>query len=441
MRESNYNNRYRIILLTLLGALVCGMLWRIRGTHGWGGETGIFNVGLIFTIFLVIITGGTAKTTPGRISLTALAFMCSTPAWGTFLNQIKGVISAGPDNLITGVSPASGVIMMLILGFSICGIYGILLGSLFSDSKWKLVHFIGLVACFYAVRYLCCATVSHPILSAFQPLAVDAFNESLVNSGLTDGVYKTYMSHFDDFSWARPFIGGRNYFAAISTISIMIATCACLLLTRYWISDRKSAKIGLLSALSFAFAITFADLFFLFFGSTGKPAIIEAKHISAWGCWEYFTGFIAGGLITFIILKEKADAVERDGCCDFMSGKARSVTGFLLTAGALAYCVILPVSTRYDLSDHRTVITIAVSLLFLLALVYFGVKTKMGTEAPDNVTFCRWTFLVLLLIQGLIYYFAPGRHANYKIILDLQHFMVLVSLCVAIIYDIRQISR
>ena len=417
------------------------MLWRIRGTHGWGGETGIFNVGLLFTMFIVIITGGNAKTSPGRIALTALAFTFSTPAWGTFLNQVKGVISAGPDNLVYGISPVSGVVMMMMLGFSISGIYGILLGSMFSESKWKLVHFLGLVAVFFGVSYLCRATVCHPIMSAFQPMAVEAFNESLVESGFTEGVYKTYMAHFSDIPWGGSFIGGRNYFAAVTTISVAISTGVCFLLTRYWISDRRSARIGLLSALSFAFAITFADLFFVFFGDTGKPALIKAEHIHAWECWEYFTGFIAGGLLTYIILKNKADVVERDGCCDFVPEKTRSVIGFLLVAAALAYCIVLPVSTRYDLSEYQDVIVIVVALLFLLALVYFGAKTRLGTVAPGHVSFCRWTFLVVLLIQGFIYFFAPGRHANYKNILDLEHGITLISLFFSLAFDIKRISK
>lgn len=441
MQESNYNYRSKTVWYVLLGALVCGLLWRIRGTHGWGGETGIFNVGVLFTMFLVIITGGNAKTSPERIALTALAFTFSTPAWGTFLNQVKGVISAGPDNMIYGISPISGVVMMLLLGFSISGIYGILLGSMFSESKWKLVHFLGLVATFYGVTYLCRATVCHPIMSVFQPPAVEAFNESLVNSGITDGVYKTYMAHFNNLSWSRSFIGGRNYFASVYTVSMAIATCVCLLLTRYWILDKRSARVGLLSAFSFAFAITFSDLFFVIFGDTGKPALIETEHVHAWECWEYFTGFFAGGLLTYIILKNKADLVEKDGCFGFVPEKIRALIGFLIVAAALAYCIILPVSTRYDLSEYRSMIVFVVSLLSFFAIVYSGIKTRFGMDAPDYVSFCKWVFLVLLLIQGLIYFFAPGHHANYKNILDLEHCITLVSLLLAITFGIKQIAK
>ncbi len=442
MQESNCKaNSCKTLLYILLGALVCGMLWRFRGTHGWGSESGILNVGLMFTMFLVMIAGANGKTNPCRIALTAIAFTFSTPAWGTFLNQIKGVISSGPDPIIYGLSPVSGVIMMLLLGFSISGIYGILLGSMYSRTKWKLIHFIVLVAAFYGVSYLCCATVSHPILALFEPQAIDAFKESLTNAGISDGVYKTYMAHFDNLDWSKGLVGGRNYFAAIGTISLVISTCVSLLLTRYWIGDKTAAKVGLLSALSFAFAITFADLFFVIFGDTGSPALIKAEHIHAWGCWEYFTGFIAGGLLTWILLKNKESDVEKDGCCDFLPFNVKAVIGFIITAFVIVYCIIRPVALRYDVSESQSTIVWIASVILFLALVFYAVRTRLGTAAPGCVHFCKRAFLAILLIQGFVYYFGAGHYANYRNILDLEHFVTMISLFTAISFVITKIVK
>lgn len=435
MRESSCNgSKAQVILYSLLGALVCGVLWRFRGSHGWGGEDGLLNVGFMFLCFLVILTGGNGKTTPSRIALTSIAFMCSTPAWGTFINQIKGVVSAGTHPLIP-VSPFSGMIMMMLLGFGISGIFGILLGSMFSKTRWKLSHFVVLVVVFNALMYLLRATICHPILLALQPESVGAFRQSLAAAGIQEGVFKTYLVHFDDMAWAKTFVGGRNYVASLGTISMAMSTGVCLLLTRYWISDRTSARIGLMSALAFSFAITLSDLAFVLWGDTGSPALFPSKHIHAWGCWEYLTGFFAGGIMTYSVLKWGEDGVEGDGCLDFLPSKVRNISAFLVTFAVMGYNLTHPVICRFDGSDYRPIVFAAISLVFSAIVVFAAFKSRFGKLKPDNYRFCEYAFLFLLIMQSLVYFFGSGDYANFMNLPDMEHMMTLISIVLIIIFE------
>ena len=80
-----------------------GLLWRVRGEHGWGSSWGLLNAGFIFTMFVVFIKGSRKKLDLGWIGITALSFMITTPGWGTLLNQITGVLHTADESYATTV--------------------------------------------------------------------------------------------------------------------------------------------------------------------------------------------------------------------------------------------------------------------------------------------------------------------------------------------------
>lgn len=433
MQESFCKTRLSRCLCVLMGALVLGMLWRFRGTHGWGSESGILNSGFIFTMFLVIITGGNARTNPFRIALNSFLFILTTPAWGTLLNQMRGMISSGPDPIYYGVSPASGVFMMLMLGFSIAGLFGIMTGFMFSDSKLKAWHYVLLVAALYAVTYLFKAGPAHQIIRLVQPQTIDHFNSSLVANGVDCGVFKAYMSHFDNMEWGRSIIGGRNYVAEVGTISLAVATMVCILLTRFVIKDRRAARIGLLTALSFAFAITFANLFFVFFSNTGKPALIESQRIFAWGCWEYFTGFIAGALVTLIVMKLGTCDNGHDGSADFIPLRMRNFLGFAGTMAVLCYNIIRPIILRYEKGALQHPAVVAAITIAVLVVAIYGVRSRFDVSRMDGVRFSKITLLWLVLLQSVIYFF--GDDKIYLSVGELDNFCTLISCIPVLVLD------
>ena len=80
------------VLTVIIGCLLMGFLWRIRGEHGWGAAWGVLNAGFIYSLFVVLIKGAREKFNIGWLAVTSISFMLTVPAWGTILDQITGVL-------------------------------------------------------------------------------------------------------------------------------------------------------------------------------------------------------------------------------------------------------------------------------------------------------------------------------------------------------------
>ena len=422
----------------IMGALLCGMLWRFRGSHGWGGESGVFNAGYVMLLFFALITGSNKKTTPLKIAITSAAFILTTPQWGTINSQICGVISNGDDPLITGVSTGSAIFMMLMLGFTMVGLYSLLLGNIFSEKQWKIHHYIIIVAVFFAVQYICKASVAHPILKLIQPVSEKSFNDALIaDKGITTGVYKAYLAHFDNVSWAKKIAGGRNYFAEIELISRFIAVVACIFVTRFAFKDKTCAKLGTFVCLSFAIGITVADLFFYFFSSTGKG--IDISFIPAWSSWEYFTGFISGGLATFFVLKFGKLNIQKEYSLSFLPAKAYNIVNYLVgICLPFAFNLARPVIMRFDDSSLQIFVAAAIIAFILFAVIFTGIKSKLQFEKMQINHYFAAAFLTVLIIQTAVYFFGAGENGAIREELSLPNVCVVISFIPAVIFAIAK---
>lgn len=205
------NNKYSIgyqLFTILIGALLMGFLWRVRGTHGWGSSWGLLNASFIFTMFIIMVIGERKKLNFGWLAITSLSFMLTVPAWGTLLDQITGVLfnateisslipfsSAYASDVYCSVP--SAVYIMLTLGFGLASLYGIMLGRAYSDKQWKIYHYIILVAVFFAAGLIAKATVSHWIINVIQPEAGEAFEVGLKDYMLTLAPFEQHS--FEEF--------------------------------------------------------------------------------------------------------------------------------------------------------------------------------------------------------------------------------------------------
>ncbi len=205
------NNKQSIayqLFTVLIGALLMGFLWRVRGTHGWGSSWGLLNAGFIFTMFITMVVGTRKKINIGWLAITSLMFMLTVPAWGTLLDQITGVLfSASEIKTLIPFNSAyasdvycsipSALYIMLTLGFGLASLYGIMLGRAYSDKQWKIKHYIILLAVFFAVGLIAKATVSHWILNVIQPEAGEAFEVGLKDYMLTLAPFERHS--FEEF--------------------------------------------------------------------------------------------------------------------------------------------------------------------------------------------------------------------------------------------------
>ena len=433
-------------VVVLLGALLMGMLWRVRGTHGWGSSWGLLNAGIVFVLFITVAIGERKKMNFAWTSLTALSFMLTVPAWGTLLKQITGVLDF--DGTIYEISPWSGVFMMVCLGFGLASIFGVMLGRAYSDKQWKLYHVVILIGVFYAVNYLAKATVSHWILQAVQPQAVTAIADDLKAVGLGDNVYKVYMQHFDNDAWAKKFtvealgrisVAGRNYFQEIMTISSAISAIAVLLTTRFVIKDKRAALTGAVTCGAFAFAITVADLFFWF---EAKGYNVPDTYAS-WSLWEYFTGFIAGGIITaFLVSLSKKDDVPESAFTK-LPDKAKTVFTFLLGyIGMIGISVVRPVLERFDTSDLQIVYTVISVLVALVIVVLLAKKYGCALQKIPYKTFCAFALPCFMVYMYIIYMFlCSPEYQNYTGFNSIHNICVTISTVCILLWSALQIKK
>lgn len=449
-KANSGNSLMKNILIVLMGALLMGFLWRIRGTNGWGSSWGLLNAGAIFSLFAITIIGDRKKTSLAWIGLSSLSFMLTVPTWGTFLDQMTGVLSSSITddlgNVIEGsraIPLWSGVGVMLLLGFSLATVWGIMLGRALSDKQWKIRDFVLIIAVFFVAMYVSRATLAHTLTELLQPQALDLFKEGLFRQGLAteenfESIYKVYMEHFDDMKWAKKVMGGRNYFALVETFSIAIGGIASMIVTRFVIKDKRAANMGLITSVSFAIAITVADLFFYFFDSTtGK--IGEVKNIYAWSCWEYFTGFIAGIFITATILffKNRMGEDVREKAFSTVLAKITDILQFLMGfVVVLGINIVRPVLDRLeDTSFHIPAIIIALigAVVFIvLSIKKYGVNLDNTTQ----VSFAYKALLVMITYMFCIYMFTDFTNdgANIMSVSALHNIAMVVSFVVLLIY-------
>ena len=452
MVRTNSRSKLYDIFTVLIGAFLMGMLWRVRGTHGWGSSWGLLNAGIVFIIFLTAAVGERKKLNLSWTALTSLSFMLTTPAWGTLLNQITGVLKL--DDGFAYISPASGIFMMVCLGFGLASIFGVMLGRAFSDKRWKLSDFIILLAVFYAVNYIAKAFISPFIIQLVQPEAVKVFTDDLRLAGIEESAYKVFLQHFDNDSWAKKFtmdalgrtsVAGRNYFQEIKMVSAAISAVAVLLTTRFIIKDKRAAATGAVTCGAFAFAITISDLFF-YFGNGGYRMLqgnLLPENFAPWSLWEYFTGFIAGGIITAFIIRLK----PADDFCEIAFGKLPEkvvdISTFLLGfMGMIGISVVRPVLERFDNSDNQiiyTVIAVAVA-----AVIIAVIANKYGI-ALNGVSYEKFCVVALPCFVAYIYiaymFIGCKEYMNFYDFGSFHNILVTISYLLILVWSAVQIKK
>lgn len=434
MKKSKLENG----VIILVGALLMGFLWRVRGSGGWGSSWGLLNAGFIYSLFVVSALGERKKMNFSFLTLTSFSFMLTVPAWGTFLTQIRGVLDGGQDFGVTpqeiAINPISGIFMMLCLGFGTASIFGVMLGRGLSDKPWKIKDFVILLVIFIAVEKLASATISHYILNTVQPQAGELFATGLAKEGITDSVYSFYMKNFDGLSVSKKFFGGRNYFSSIKTISRAIAAVGVLLTARFIIKDKLSAKIGTVVCSAFAVAITVADLFFYFADRVGE-------NIDVWPMWEYSTGFIAGLFITatLVLVKPREDVAEI--AFSNMNEKVKTPLEFILTyIAGMGINIVRPILERFDYSEYQILATV---LAVLGAVIVAIISVKKCGLFFDKISFEKYATVILacFTLYIILVYLFTGENPNVIAISSAHNILSVISAVFVILFSILGLER
>ncbi|MBQ2694213.1 MAG: hypothetical protein IJF57_01555 [Clostridia bacterium] len=302
-------------LLVPLFAIMCGFMWRVRGSHGWGSMWGMFAVGVMMILVIYAFFGNRRKMSYEAIPAAVILLGITNGGWGTLNSQMGGYL--GSTAPFTGeevaatveINPYYGLWVMLLLGFGWMPLFSIFIGSLFSKRDYKIKNYIAIVAVFYALVAVFMFVVSHFILPYISPTAVDMFKDGLADKGIEMSPLMAFIKNLGSEAWFKKIPFGRNYYASIRVISYSAAALLTSLTVLVAFRDKITAFISTAINAIMALSITLADVFLIIDSDKGFLAGITPPAFLAqgsWSLWEYFTGFLMGfGVMLLLVCLPK----------------------------------------------------------------------------------------------------------------------------------------
>jgi len=304
------------LAVVLMGGLLMGAMWRLRGDDGFGSLWGMLPVSLVFWLFLLSIFGYRKKMSYDMLPWAVLSVPFTINAWMPVMPLLKGVIQAPGSIPGTAVeehfSYASAVFLIFLLGFCWMAFLGFFLGLLFSPKRYKARDFLLVAGIYLAVMLAMKGSAAHLIMKIAAPQSVDVFTRGLLEQGVTDSPFLFYMKNIFRIDAQKPFVGGRTYFNGIALIGNALGALAVIaaLLVKY--RDRVAARImaSVCSVVGGAF-LGGALLNVLACGGfrgtmLDSHAVLPAWFMNNyWGFVEYSVGALIGLGVTALLVFQK----------------------------------------------------------------------------------------------------------------------------------------
>ncbi len=438
----NFSVHKNNFLIPIIGALLIGFMWRVRGDHGFGSMWGMFAVGVALTLLIIVFFGNKMSVRYESIPVAVLLLGITNGGWGTLNSQMSGYLTSSfpfngeeVDRLIE-INPFSGLIIMLLLGFGWMPLFSLFIASLFSDKKYNIKRLIFFIAIYYISMIIYNISVSHILLSVINPDAVDGFKAGLSDIGSDSSPIEAFITNLGSVAWAKKVPFGRNYFTSIEVISSALASLTTSLAVLVVLKDKTTFKISTAINAVSAFSITVADIFMLFDSDRGFLAGVKAPdfiRFHAWGLWEYFTGFLLGLGIMIVLLqvsKSLSDKSETEPAIS--SNKINFLFNVIFTLFfTFGLTVARPLGMRiaewvveknnFADEDILTIIfaTIIGIILFILC-IYIARKNIIINKLsiPVNMTvidFSRNALSAYFTVIAIIYFFTGNSDRVYFI--------------------------
>ncbi len=356
--ESVFNPKGNKFLTILMGALLWGFAWQIRGNGTSNPEVVI----LLFLLFLAIHYSPRQKFNLVIFALAIFVFGLMRTGWGTFVGQ-AGIPGLYPGHIVSDggenargegfdivVEWWQGYFWLFIVGLSWAGFPALIFGGyFFTKFKYALKDLAVGVILFIAGRYLG-GYVAEQLIPLIAP---QAYHE----------IYLTGLSK-------------RNYQSMRGNLATALAIIPVLLYIYFQIKDRGFVKRFIIVMVIFGVGLSVAAVW---------HPIGREWQFPGWSLWEYFSGFIIGGLLFWFYgrLSEK-ELLESDISPGLESIAEGGKFGqFIIYATALYFLVL------YGLAD-----SMAGSVR--LASMWLGVETFASQGTIQ---------IVLLVIALPLYYF------------------------------------
>ncbi len=419
-------------LSVVLGALLGGLMWRFRGSHGYGGSWGLIAVGTALTLLIFAFYGKSIKNGFVLLPVLAVSAGLTVTGWGASNGLLSGYIKSvaefpGEGERVLLFSQPRALIIMLLMGFGLLCLFGLFAGTLISEKEYKLRDYFILIAVFFAVSYLTKATVSHLLIKAVSPQLVDLFKEGLAAAGKTGSPWKVYMSHFDKIPWGKKIPFGRAYFEIIEHISHALSALVLVIVARVFYGDKKAARFSAVFNIGAAVAITAADFFNV--AGTGRGIIAKIPKPAAfaqnsWGMWEFFTGFFIGLflMLALAVLSgkeagEKAEYAKKSAKLRLAGAFTAGVYLFaLVPARAFVMRITDYLETRGIIESESPYDIIGIVAVTVIPAVFVFMKLRKnilvrGLPSPVDATltvFSRRALTAYTLSAAGFFIFMPG---------------------------------
>ncbi len=407
-QPSTFNPRKNTLLTILMGALLWGFAWQIRGN----GTSDPSVVILLFLLFLSIHYSPRQKFNLVIFAIAVFVFGLMRTGWGTFVGQ-AGIPGLYPGHVVSDVAENArgagfdlvvpwwrGYFWLFIVGLAWAGFPSLFFGGyFFTKFKYSLKHLAVGVILFISGRY-----VGGYVAELLIPVLAPEYYHEIF---LTD-------------------ISRRGYQSMLGNLSTALAIIPVLLYIYFAIKDRGFVKRSISVMVIFGIGLSAAAVWH----PLGRN-IPEFKQLPAWSLWEYSSGFIIGGLLFWFYSRLPENELQESNISPGLEfiDEGEKFGQFVITAAALYFlalyglqesiagssqlaCKWLGVEPFLSQKSIQTVL-----LVFILPLYYFYRRGVIGA-AWSRKSFrekCLIAFIVLLPVNYLNFvmpYFVAGKLAR-----------------------------
>ncbi len=418
-------SRQKKIRNCLIFATLMGLGWHLRGS-------GTSDVSVV-AAFLLLFIGGVffprKKFNFAIFGVIVLAIRVIRRGWGTFVGQAgipglyPGMLSSPTEGYSVEVAWWQGYFWLFIVGLAWSGLAALFLGGYFFSIK-KYTIKDGIV---FTLIYFGSALAMIFVAQALIPLIAP------------EAYYQVYLG----------FGSTRNYESMQDNLAFALAIIPVLIFILIVKKDRPFVKRSIVIMLIFGVALSGAE----FWQVIGRNNL--SLGLPAWSLWEYFTGFIMGGLLLAFYYSipasiwrasdDIANKFSQDTSLQklghylfghvllFVYGITESLTGLLnSTSEALGFP--LEISTLYV---AILVLGVDLVLYFLYMRNKFGSAFRLKSFDEKNwilllvyVLFAYTCYIVQFLVGGSFWQLDVG---NLVVWMDTAS-VIIVSLAIIIVF-------
>jgi hypothetical protein len=250
------------------------------------------------------------------IGMFVTAFRLMRRGWGTFVGQ-SGIPGIWPGRLISWVDGYNvqvawwqGYFWLFLVGIAWSAMPMMLLGTSLSKKKYTLLDAVIIIGIYIGCYFFIANIIAPAVIPTIAP---EAYNEVYIALGQE----RNYTSMIDNFSLAVASIGPLIYIS---------------------IAKRDLFNVQLALGIMFSFGVGFAVANI----SQAIGRNTTGHSFPFWSVWEYFSGFIAGGLMTiflFFIPREQYKASDKPFTLLYKANQTKGVMEFMFAFAPLLYAI------------------------------------------------------------------------------------------------------